>query len=148
MSSNPTHLLSNKNNVGSHMPFCNPPKNPIFITTVSTSVLSLSLYPFVPQKKYPILFFPRLFPFPHNRIMWALLGFISWSEFHRENREGENLFIFSFPSLSVLFLSLFIVLSSYPLSLSLLHYFNRTRLCGLSFQVCLLPFVASVLDLR
>lgn len=140
MSSNQTHLLSNKNNVGSQMPFCNPPKNPIFINTVSTSALSL------PQKKYPFLFFPHLFLFPHNRIMWALLGFLSWSEFSQRKQGRREPSHFPLP-LSLFLVSLLLYCFVLLPCLSLLHYFNRTHLSGLSFQLCLLPFVASVLDL-
>lgn len=120
MSSNQTHLLSNKNNVGSQMPFCNPPKNPIFINTVSTSALSL------PQKKYPFLFFPHLFLFPHNRIMWALLGFLSWSEFSQRKQGRRE------PSHFPLPLSLFLV------SL-LLYCFVLLPSVSLSFIISIAP---------
>lgn len=61
--------------------------------------------------------------------------------FHRENREGENLLIFPFPS-SLFPVSLplycFVLLPSVPLSL--LHYFNRTHLSRPPFSTLFVAF--------
>ncbi|KAG2668197.1 hypothetical protein I3843_15G144100 [Carya illinoinensis] len=79
---NLSHRLSLIKTCCQHYPSATPQKIPIFIT--------------VSQKN--IIF---------HRVMWAFLGFLSRSEFHRENRESKNLLTSSPLSLFLICLSFF-----------------------------------------
>lgn len=123
MSSNPTHLLSNKNNLGSHMPFCNPPKNPIFITTVSTSVLSLSLsLSLLPSKEIPVFIFHPSLSFSTQPNYVGFIGFLVLVRVSQRKQGRREPFHFLLP-LSLFLVSLplycFVLLPSVSLSPSL-----------------------------
>lgn len=114
MSSNQTNFVKT---CSQEYPSATPQKIPIFITVVQKSII-------------------------FHRAMWAFLGFLSRSEFHRGNRESKNLLT---SSLSLSYFS-FLLLYLHPLSSLFLSSLFLTRLSFFLLSISLyLSFSLSII---
>lgn len=133
-----------KTMLGHKCPSATPQKIP------SSSLLSQPQLSLPLKRNTHFYFSPPSLSFSTQPNYVGFIGFLVLVRVFTEKTGKARTFSFSpSPPLSFLFLSLFIVLSSYPLSLSLSFIISIAPISpGLPFRLCLLPFVASVLDLR